>query len=66
MTVKITELGLVVPGKVTRKYDDKANQTTLTLNEAQIRAAYGSLGLAVDFLAAQDGAIADAADEAEG
>lgn len=53
MTIRITELGVVIPGKVTRKYDEGANTTTLTLSESQVRDAAGSLGLAVSFFDSQ-------------
>lgn len=57
MTVKITELGVTVPGKVTRKYDQGADRTTLTLNERQVRDFHESLTQALDFFgdAAQGG-----------
>lgn len=46
MGLKITELGVTVPGKITRKYDEAANQTTLVLTEAQVEALGDSVALA--------------------
>lgn len=53
MSVKITELGVVVPGKITRKFDQGANRTTLTLTEGQAREIAQSLELALGFFDAQ-------------
>jgi len=50
MTVKITEIGITIPGKVVRKYDEGANETTLTVNAVQARELDASLDLARQFL----------------
>jgi hypothetical protein len=52
MGVKITELGIEVPGRVVRKYDEGANTTLLTLDKAQVEALWGSLDTARQLMGA--------------
>jgi hypothetical protein len=47
MGLKITELGVTVPGQVTRKFDKGANTPTLVVNEDQLRNLAGSADLAL-------------------
>lgn len=51
MGLKITELGIVVPGQITRKFD--GTDTTLIFNEDQLRELVSSAKLALKVFEAQ-------------
>lgn len=52
--VVIGSFGLVVPGKVTRKYVDADDTTTLTITGGQAKAMYEALGTVVEFFGLTD------------
>lgn len=51
MGLKITELGVTVPGKVTRKFD--GTETTLVLSEEQLVKLHEATGLALSLFKGQ-------------
>lgn len=53
MGLKITELGIVVPGQITRKFD--GTDTTLVLNEDQLRELASSAASALRIFEQQVG-----------
>ena len=55
MSVLINEVGIVVPGSVTRKYDSEANHTVLTVNAEQASSIAESLGPVLSLLGAHGG-----------
>lgn len=47
MTLRITQLGIEVTGKITRNYDAATDKTTLVLNEAQVAEIYQAADMAM-------------------
>ena len=53
MAIKIKSLGVEVPGRVVRSYDETSKTTTLLLDAEQVQALHEELGTVVMFFDAQ-------------
>lgn len=51
MAASIESLGVSVQGKVTRRYDDAKERTTLIVNESQAKEMFDALGPVLEFFA---------------
>jgi hypothetical protein len=56
MSASIESLGVSVNGKVTRRYDDKQDRTTLVVSEEQAREMAAALAPVLKFFDEQEGA----------
>jgi hypothetical protein len=55
MAASIEALGVSVSGKVTRRYDDSEERTTLVVTEDQAKEMYDALGPVLAFFEKQPG-----------
>jgi hypothetical protein len=53
MSASIESLGVSVTGKVTRRYDDRKDRTTVVVSEQQAREMYDALGPVLAFFEQQ-------------